>query len=93
MPRKDDDQPLATPDDYALIFEQHTVGQKVLQDLIYRFGRTGSSNQGIDRVLDTFERQGSRKVLDHIVLKINQSNGVKNYADDDIEVSVTRTDE
>lgn len=65
-----------TPDEYALIFEDNKTGAKILDDLVKRFGRIPSRNNGIDRVLDQFEYAGQRKVIEYIVLKINQSHGV-----------------
>jgi hypothetical protein len=77
---------LATKEDYALIFESHKVGQKILEDLTRRFAhRSKSADDGIGRVLDTFEYQGQRNVLDFICLRISQANGVDDY--EDIEVS------
>ncbi|MDX1497051.1 MAG: hypothetical protein R3352_05820 [Salinisphaeraceae bacterium] len=72
----------ATPEDYALIFEQHRVGQKILDDLVARFGRRkGAGKDGISRVLDTFEYEGQRQVLDFICSRINEANGVDDNAD------------
>lgn len=81
------EQQKATPEDYALIFETHKVGQRVLDDLITRFARRGGGQKdGITRVLDTFEYQGQRNIIDFIALRIEQSNEVKNESD--IQVSV-----
>ncbi len=77
---------IATPEDYALIFESHKAGQKVYEDLIARFGRVPSNSEGIDRVLDQFEFSGRRKVIEFITLRINQANGA--ISDEDIEISV-----
>lgn len=88
--RKPDEerQPLATPEDFALVFESHRSGQKVLQYLIERYGSTRTRSSGIDRILDTMEKKGSREVLDHIILQINKANGEQDHADQDITVSV-----
>lgn len=81
-----DDQK-ATPEDYALIFEQHRVGQKILDDLITRFARRGGNKtDGISRVLDTFEYQGQRNIIDFIALRIEQSNVGNN--DEHTQVSI-----
>lgn len=81
------DPQIATPDDYAAIFEQHKTGQKILDDLVRRFGRRANgAKDGISRVLDTFEYQGQREVLDFICLRINQANGVED--NEDIEASI-----
>lgn len=81
--------PIATPDDYKLIFEDHKVGQRIFEDLIQRFGRVPAKSEGIDRVLDQFEYAGRRRVIEFITLRINQSNGVQ---DDEHMVQVSKTE-
>lgn len=76
----------ATPDDYALIFEQHKVGQRVFEDLLQRFGRVPDKSAGIDRILDQFQYAGQRKVIEFITLRINQANGAE--TDEHPQVSV-----
>lgn len=81
MPRNesgDEQQLIATPQDYADIFEDHRTGQKIYEDLIARFGMVRGQATGIDRVLNTFEYQGQRKVIEFITRRINQANGVDN---------------
>ena len=68
--------PQPTPQDYALIFDDHRIGAAILEDLILRFTKPIKST-GIDRVLDSAVVQGRREVLDFILMRINQSNGVK----------------
>lgn len=68
---------IATPDDYRLIFEQNKVGQKIFEDLLSRFGRLPPKDGGLDRILNQFEYSGQRRVIDHIALRIDQSNGVR----------------
>ena len=75
---------IAKPDDYALIFEVNKTGQKVLDDLIKRFANKGNGGAGIDRILNTFEYQGQRNVLDYIINQVNKANGVN----DDSEITV-----
>lgn len=75
-----------TPDDYALVFETNQVGAKILDELITRFGRIPEKTTGIDRVLDQFQYAGQRKVIEFIVSRINQANGVNE--DDTATVSV-----
>lgn len=65
-----------TPAEYAEIFQDHKVGQRIFEDLILRFGRVPAKSQGIDRVLDQFQYAGRREVIEFITLRINQSNGV-----------------
>jgi ribulose bisphosphate carboxylase small subunit len=65
-----------TPDDYALIFETNKVGAAIFEELIQRFSHTKKAD-GIDRICNAFEEKGRREVLDFIVLRINQANGVE----------------
>lgn len=74
-------EPIATPDDYALIFDVNRTGQKILDDLLKRFANKRRGNEGINRILDTFEYQGQRNVLDYIVTQINKANGVNDDSD------------
>lgn len=74
-------KPIATPSDYQLIFEEHKIGNKVYEDLVSRFARTGSRGEGLDKVINTFEAIGAMKVIEYITLRINQANGVKDYAE------------
>jgi hypothetical protein len=62
--------------DYELIFESNKVGAAILDDLIQRFSRELKSS-GIDRILDSERMRGRREVLDFIVMRINQANGVQ----------------
>ena len=67
-----------TPSDYALIFESNKIGAAILEDLIARFGRRRNKHSsGIDRILDTERADAQREMLDFIVLRINQANGVE----------------
>ena len=66
-----------SPDAYKAIFEDHRVGAAIFEDLLKKFGRLPTKDGGIDRVLNQFEYAGQRRVLDFIVLKINQANGVE----------------
>lgn len=78
MPKEDQQSELiATPDDYATIFSDNKVGQKIYEDLMKRFGAMRSKSTGIDRVLDQQEYWGARKILEFITLRINQANGVQ----------------
>lgn len=74
---------IATPDDYRDIFEVNRIGQKIAEDLFMRFGyrKTARSEDGINRALDLFEYQGQRNVIDFIVKRINQANGVNENDD------------
>lgn len=66
-----------SPSDYKLIFEDHRVGAALLEDLTQRFARPQVVKGGIDAVLETYERGGMRKVLEHIITQINRANGVQ----------------
>lgn len=61
---------------YALIFESNRSGQVIYEDLINRFGHLPAKSQSIDRILDAFEYNGKRKVLEYITTRINRANGV-----------------
>ena len=76
---------IASPQDYADIFETHRTGQKIYEDLVARFGMVRNQGDGIDRILNTFEYQGQRKVIEFITRRINQANGVDDN-DQSIEI-------
>lgn len=78
--------PIATPEDYAAIFEHHKTGQRVFEDLLQRFGRVPEKSEGIDRILDQFQYAGQRKVIEFIALKINQANGADTNEHPEISV-------
>jgi hypothetical protein len=78
----DKPQLIATPDEYAEIFDDHRVGKKILEDLVARFTHQRKGT-GIDRLINMSEDRGRRDVLDFILLRINQSNGVKDYENQD----------
>ena len=78
------DQPqlIATPDEYGEIFDDHRAGKKILEDLVARFTHQRKGT-GIDRLINMSEDRGRREVLDFILLRINQSNGVKDHETQD----------
>jgi hypothetical protein len=78
----DKQQLIATADEYGEIFDDHRVGKKILEDLVARFTHQRKGT-GIDRLINMSEDRGRREVLDFILLRINQSNGVKNYETQD----------
>lgn len=65
-----------TPQDYALVFEDHKVGAAILEDLARRFARPAVTTGGIDAVLQTYQRDGMRRVVEFIVTQINIAHGV-----------------
>lgn len=65
------------PQEYLDLFEVDRRGARILEDLIQRFVRPGVSKGGIDAVLQTYERNGQRNVIDFIATQINRANGVQ----------------
>lgn len=63
------------PHIYARTFEQGD-GALILEELLAIFAKPAVLEGGIDAVLKTYDRNGSRKVLDFIFAKINAANGV-----------------
>lgn len=83
MPARKPRHPLAPdtldPKTYARVFETGE-GALILEELTRIFARPAVLEGGIDAVLKTYDRNGSRKVLDWIVSRINQANGVPSDA-------------
>jgi hypothetical protein len=67
---------LATPSDYANLFESTPRGRLVFDNLIRRFNRPPLYEGGIDGIRKSDFRAGARSVIDHIVNQINRNNGV-----------------
>ena len=65
-----------TPQDYAALFEDDRRGAAILEDLTQIFARPAVVKGGIDAVLETYQRDGQRRVLEHIVSQINRASGV-----------------
>ena len=61
---------------YKEIFEDDRRGAAILEDLTMRFARPAVTTGGIDAVLQTYHRDGMRRVVEHIVAQINRANGV-----------------
>lgn len=68
--------PEITPDMFRELFEDHPTGRVVLDHLIVKFTRPAVTEGGIDAVLKTYMRQGTRMPLDYIVTQINRAHGV-----------------
>lgn len=66
-----------TPETYLNVFEGHPEGRLILEDLTQRFARPAICKGGIDAVLETYQRDGQRRVLEYIVNQINRANGVQ----------------
>lgn len=75
MSKPEDTRP--GPQEYLELFETDRRGARILEDLIQRFVRPGVSKGGIDAVLQTYERNGQRNVIDFIAIQINRANGVQ----------------
>lgn len=69
-------------DMFKRVFEDHHEGRMCLELLIQRFARNAVTTGGIDAVLKTYQQDGSRKVLDHIMNQINIANGLRGSGDD-----------
>lgn len=69
------DEPLS-PAIYQRVFEEYRDGAQILEELLRRFSRPAVDEGGIDAILKTYKRAGAREVLEFIVARINQANGV-----------------
>ncbi len=67
----------ATPADYKAIFEDDRRGAAILEHLTLQFARPAVTTGGIDAVLQTYHRDGQRRVIEYIVTQINRANGVQ----------------
>lgn len=61
---------------YRRLFEQDQDGAAVLEELTRIFARPPTVTGGIDAILKTYADAGARRVLEFIVTKVNQANGV-----------------
>ena len=68
--------PEITPEMFREIFEEHPSGRVILEHLIVKFTRPAVTEGGIDAVLKTYLRQGTRMPLDYIMNQINRAHGV-----------------
>ena len=66
---------------YRRIFEQDQDGAAILDELWRVVAKGAVVEGGIDAILKTYHRQGARAVLEHIVRRINQANGVTDNDD------------
>ncbi len=71
-----------TPETYLNVFESHPEGRLILEDLTRRFARPAVCKGGIDAVLETYQRDGQRRVLEYIVNQINRANGAEQPEED-----------
>ena len=66
-----------TPQMFKEVFEEHPTGRIILEHLIVKFTRPAVTEGGIDAVLKTYLRQGTRMPLDYIVNQMNRANGLE----------------
>lgn len=64
------------PAEYKALFEDDRRGAAILEHITRMFARPAVVTGGIDAVLKTYHRDGSRRVIEHIVDQINRANGV-----------------
>lgn len=77
--------PEVTPEMFREVFEEHPTGRLILEHLIVRFTRPAVTEGGIDAVLKTYLRQGTRMPLDYIVGQINRAHGVATQGETDVQ--------
>lgn len=65
-----------TPAEYKALFEDDRRGAAILEHLTLTFARPAVVKGGIDAVLETYQRDGQRRVLEFIVTQINRAHGV-----------------
>lgn len=65
------------PEAYARVFENHAEGRVILEDLTARFGGGIYVKGGLEGDRQTCFNAGRRSVLDFILGRINQANGVE----------------
>ncbi len=65
------------PEAYARVFENHAEGRMILDDLTARFGGGIYVKGGLEGDRQTCFNAGRRSVLDFILGRINQANGVE----------------
>ena len=80
MPKRDLNK--LSPQVYQRIFETHPEGALILDELIRRYAARAKREGGIDAVLETYHRMGARSVVEFIVARINQANGVDDHVSD-----------
>ncbi|WP_342051989.1 MULTISPECIES: Bbp19 family protein [unclassified Cupriavidus] len=71
-----------SPDLYKQIFEDDRRGAAILEHLTQLFARPAVTTGGVDAILQTYVRDGQRRVLEHIVTQINRANGVNDPNED-----------
>lgn len=64
------------PETYARVFENHAEGKLILDEMVARFGGNPYRRGGLEAQRDTDFRAGQLSVLNFILGRINQANGV-----------------
>lgn len=70
-------EPTVPPEAYARVFENHAEGRVILDDLTARFGGGIYVKGGLEGDRQTCFNAGRRSVLDFILGRINQANGIE----------------
>lgn len=78
-------KPQLDPAIYARHFETLRDGQDILEELTRRFALPAKRTGGIDGILETYHRAGATSVVQFIVSRINQANGINDHDDHDDE--------
>lgn len=65
---------------YKRVFEDHHEGRLIFDALLLQFARPAVVKGGIDAVLETYQRDGQRRVLEFITAQINRASGVDSNA-------------
>lgn len=68
---------VASPADFANLFESTPRGKLVFDTLLRRFNRPPTYEGGIDGIRKSDYRAGARAVIDHIVNQINRNSGIQ----------------
>jgi len=68
--------PVATPAEYALLFESK-AGELVLEDLVNRFAGSTYVRGGLEAQRETDFRSGKRDVVEFILRQINRANSAE----------------
>lgn len=78
-----------TPDTYRRLFEDHSDGQAVLDELVRKFGGNPYTRGGTEAVRETDFKAGKLEVITFILRQINRAHG----SNEDETSTVTPADE
>jgi len=67
-----------TPQDYAMVFEDHKVGAAIFEQMTARFANKVYVKGGLEADRQTCYNAGQRDVIEFIVKQINRAHGVVN---------------